>query len=84
MEVKNMKKFRQLPATILAVILSLTLVFGVAACGETYTVSFETNGGSAVAAQTVSEGKATTLPTIFPITEKFVVSQLCPHTKRIV
>lgn len=61
-----MRKKRLLIVTLLAMLLAA--VMGLTACVDdnnttTYTVTFETNGGKAVEAMTVDEGKSITLPT---------------------
>lgn len=53
---------RLLPALLLAIV-AFAAMFAVACSKATYTVSFESNGGTTVASQSVEEGKTATEPT---------------------
>ncbi len=65
------KKIKMTVFTLLVCLMVSTAVIGLAACNDssdsntdrnTYTLSFNTNGGSAVDSLTIEEGKAVTLP----------------------
>ena len=60
-----MKKFRRIASVPVALMLSCVLMLGMfsfTGCAKTFTVTFETNGGTAAAAQKVEEGSTIDLP----------------------